>query len=70
MNEIGRILVFAGLAIAAVGALIWIGFGKGWLGSLPGDLHVERGNLRFSFPLVTCLLISLLLTLLLWWIRK
>lgn len=70
MTELGRWLVIIGLALAAVGALLWLGFGRGWLGQLPGDVRIERGPVRFYFPLVTCLLLSLLLTVLLWLFRK
>jgi len=70
MNDLGKVLVIVGLAIAAAGVLLWSGFGRGWLGRLPGDIHFTRGNSSFYFPLVTCLLLSLLLSFLLWLIRK
>ena len=65
----GKVLVVVGMVIAAVGALLWAGFGKGWLGRLPGDINYSKGNFSFHFPLVTCLIISLILTLLLWLFR-
>ncbi len=70
MNELGKLLVIVGLALAAIGALLWSGIGRGWVGRLPGDIHYTRGSLSFHFPLVTCLVLSLLLTLLLWLFRK
>jgi hypothetical protein len=70
LNEFGKILVIVGLLIAVIGAVIWSGVGKGWFGRLPGDLHYTRGNFSFYFPLVTCLLLSLIATLLLWLFRK
>ncbi|HXU76252.1 MAG TPA: DUF2905 domain-containing protein [Methylomirabilota bacterium] len=70
MNELGKFLVVAGILLALVGALLWSGIGKGWLGRLPGDIHYTRGNFSFHFPLVTCLLLSALLTFLLWVLRK
>jgi len=63
-------LVIAGLAIAAVGALLWSGFGRGWLGRLPGDINYSKDNYSFHFPIVTCLLISAVLTVLLWLLRR
>ena len=63
-------LVVVGLALAAVGVLMWSGVGKGWLGRLPGDIHYARGNFSFHFPLVTCLVLSALLTFLLWLFRR
>lgn len=70
MNDLGKFLVVAGLAVAAAGALLWSGFGRGWLGRLPGDIHYSRGHYSFYFPVVTCVLMSLFLTLLLWLFRK
>ena len=70
MNDLGKFLVVAGLAIAAVGLLLWSGIGKSWLGRLPGDIHYTRGNFSFSFPIVTCLILSAVLSLLLWLFRK
>ena len=70
MNEFGKSLFIVGLTIAAIGLLLWTGFGKGWLGRLPGDIHYAKGNFSFHFPLMTCLLVSAILTILLWLFRK
>lgn len=70
MKELGKWLFVFGAGIALLGLLLWSGSGKGWLGRLPGDLHVERGGFSFHFPIATCLLISLLLTFLLWLFRR
>jgi hypothetical protein len=51
--------------MAIIGAALWAGFGKGWLGRLPGDINIERGSSGFYFPIVTCILISIVLTILL-----
>jgi hypothetical protein len=56
--------------IAGIGLLLWSGLGKGWLGRLPGDIHIEREHFSFHFPIVTCLLLSVLLTILLWLFRR
>jgi len=70
MNDLGKFLMVVGLVIAVVGVLLWSGFGKGWLGRLPGDIHYTRDNFSFHFPLVTCLLVSVVLTLIFWLLRK
>jgi len=70
MNEFGKILFIVGLILAAFGLLLWSGLAKGWLGRLPGDIHYTRGNFSFYFPIVTCLILSLLLTLVLWIFRR
>jgi uncharacterized protein HemY len=63
----GRLLVIVGLAVAAVGAAMWLGLP---LGRLPGDFVVRRGAFTFSFPLTTCVLLSVVLTLLLALLRR
>lgn len=65
-------MVVVGLAIAGVGVLLWSGIGRDWLGRLPGDLHFTstKGSFSFHFPVVTCLALSALLTLILWFFRK
>jgi hypothetical protein len=70
MNDMGRFLVIAGLCIAAVGAILWSGVGRGWFGKLPGDIHYSRGNFTFYFPIVTCILLSVILTLVMRLFRK
>ena len=70
MNDVGKLLVIAGLVLAAVGALLWSGVGRGWLGRLPGDINYSKGNFSFHFPIVTCVLVSAVLTLLFWLLRK
>jgi hypothetical protein len=70
MNEMGKLLVLLGLLLVVVGVLLWSGVGRGWFGHLPGDIHYARGNFSFHFPLLTCLLLSVVLTLLLWLLRK
>ena len=70
MNDAGKILVIGGLLMAAVGALLWSGVGKGWLGRLPGDINYSKGDFNFHFPLMTCLIVSAALTVLLWLFRK
>ncbi|HVW21769.1 MAG TPA: DUF2905 domain-containing protein [Opitutaceae bacterium] len=66
MNPMGKSIFLLGLAIAAVGLLLWSGFGRGWIGRLPGDFRYAKGNVSFYFPLASCLLASLALSLLLW----
>jgi hypothetical protein len=70
MPEIGKGLVILGAVIVAVGLLFWSGFGRGWFGHLPGDVHYTKGNFSLHFPLVTCLLISIVLTVLAWLFRR
>jgi hypothetical protein len=63
MREIGRFLIVIGVVTAIVGVILWGGFAPKWLGRLPGDIRIERGNFGFYFPIVTCIVISIILTL-------
>jgi len=70
MSELGRALIVLGVVIAVVG-LVLVFFGRvPWIGRLPGDIHVQRGNWTFYFPLGTSILLSILLTLVLWLIGR
>jgi uncharacterized membrane protein required for colicin V production len=62
MPELGRLLVVGGIVAVVLGVLIWSGFGS-WIGRLPGDIRVERGNSGFYFPIVTCIILSVVLSL-------
>jgi hypothetical protein len=64
---VGKLLVVVGLLIALAGVLVMIGVP---LGRLPGDISYERGNTRFYFPLATSILASVVLTLLMWLLRR
>ena len=70
MNDLGKMLVVGGLLMAAAGVVLWSGAGRGWLGRLPGDINYSKGVFSFHFPVVTCLLVSGVLTLLMWLLRK
>jgi membrane protein implicated in regulation of membrane protease activity len=70
MPDIGRLMVVIGLLIAGVGVLLWSGIGRGWLGQLPGDVNYQRGHFSFHFPIVTCLIVSAVLTFLMWLFRR
>jgi hypothetical protein len=70
VNELGKVLVVVGVGVAIVGALLWSGFGRGWLGRLPGDIHYTKGNVSFFFPIMTSILLSLVLSAVLWLLRK
>lgn len=70
MQELGKALVVLGLVVAALGLVLWSGFGRSWLGRLPGDIHVSREGFSFHFPIVTCLVVSAVLSLLTWLLRR
>ncbi|WP_240635612.1 DUF2905 family protein [Hymenobacter rigui] len=65
-------LFLLGLGLMVLGALLWLGGGSllSWFGRLPGDVRVERPGFRLYVPWVSMLLVSLLLSLVLWLIRR
>ena len=65
MREMGKFLVVLGVVIVLLGLVLWGGLAPKWLGRLPGDIRIERGNSAFYFPIVTCIVISIVLSLLL-----
>jgi hypothetical protein len=66
MNDLGKMLLVMGLVVALVGVVLMLAGRVPWLGRLPGDIYVERGNWSFYFPLMTSIAVSMLLTLLFW----
>jgi Protein of unknown function (DUF2905) len=68
-SGLGRLLMLAGGLLFVVGLVLTLASRAG-LGKLPGDIVVERGNFTFYFPIVTSILLSLLLTGLLWLLRR
>lgn len=69
-HDLGKGLIVAGLLLVGVGLLFILGSKFHFLGRLPGDIRIERENFTFFFPLGTCLLISLLLSLIFWLFRR
>ncbi len=61
---LGKILLIAGLIIAAAGAVLMLAPKIPWLGRLPGDIHLRGKNWSFHFPIVTSIVISIILTIL------
>lgn len=70
MNDIGKALIGIGIALIVLGALFLLGGKLPWLGRLPGDIRIEREHFRFYFPVTTCLIISVVVTLLFRWLGK
>ncbi len=64
MASVGKALLVLGLVIAALGGIFWLFSGVPWVGRLPGDIYVRRGSFTFYFPIATCILISIVISLL------
>ncbi|MBU5638659.1 MULTISPECIES: DUF2905 domain-containing protein [Geomonas] len=70
MPSFGKSLIILGLIIAAIGALFTLAGRIPWLGRLPGDIYVKKENFTFYFPLATSIIISLVLSFILWLFRR
>jgi hypothetical protein len=70
MSDLARVLIIIGVILVIVGAVLLLAPKIPWLGRLPGDISFKRGNFSFYFPLGTCILISIILTLILYLFRR
>jgi len=70
MTNPGKLLIILGLTLVAAGLLLTFAGRIPLIGKLPGDLRIERENFTFYFPLGSCLLLSLLLSLIFWLFRR
>ena len=65
MRELGKFIAVIGVITTLVGLVMWTGFAPKWLGRLPGDIRIEREHSAFYFPIISCIVISIVLSLLL-----
>lgn len=64
MRDFGKLLVLLGGVTVLVGVILWGGLAPKWLGRLPGDIRIEREHSAFYFPIVTCIILSIVLSVL------
>ncbi|MFA5783182.1 MAG: DUF2905 domain-containing protein [Bacteroidales bacterium] len=71
MQNTGKIIVIIGIIVIIVGIVIWL-FGDkfNWFGNLPGDIKVKKENFSFYFPFVSMIILSIVISLIVWLIRK
>jgi hypothetical protein len=72
MEQLGKVLALLGLVLVALGGLLWF-LGRADFKGLPGDIRYESDSVRFYFPIVSCILLSLLVSVGLWlwqWISR
>ena len=70
LGSLGKILIILGVVLVAIGLVMILGDKIPWIGKLPGDIIIRRESFTFYFPIVTCIIISLILTLLFALFRK
>ncbi|HEX9931039.1 MAG TPA: DUF2905 domain-containing protein [Pyrinomonadaceae bacterium] len=68
-SQFGILIIAVGIVLVLVGILAYFG-GLAWFGNLPGDINIERGNTRIYIPLVSMLLVSILLSLISYAVRR
>lgn len=70
MGDLGKTLILIGLLLVFVGVIFSLGGRISWLGNLPGDITIQRERFTFYFPLATCLLISAIISLVVYFFRR
>lgn len=70
INPIGKLLILFGLIVVATGIIILLAGRVPWIGRLPGDIYIQRRNFTFYFPLTTSIIVSIILTLILWLLSR
>jgi hypothetical protein len=70
VTELGKMLILLGVVMVVVGGLLTFGGKIPWFGRLPGDIIISRDNFTFYFPLATSILVSILLSLLFFLLRR
>jgi hypothetical protein len=70
MAGFGKALIYLGIVLVVVGVIFLLGGKIPWLGHLPGDLTIEREGYTFYFPLTTCVLISVIISLVLYFFKR
>jgi magnesium-transporting ATPase (P-type) len=71
MPQLGKILIAIGIILVIMGLIIWLAGNKmHWIGNLPGDIRIEKENLRFYFPITTMIILSVIFTLIIWIYKK
>jgi len=66
----GKMLIVMGMGLVLIGIIMTVGPKIPWIGKLPGDISIQRENFSFYFPLTTCIIISIILTLLFYFFRR
>lgn len=70
LEDLGKVLIGFGLLIVILGVVMLVVGRVPWLGRLPGDIYIRRGDWTFYFPLATSLIVSVLLTLIFWVLNR
>lgn len=69
-HQLGKVLIYAGIFLLVLGVLFFFGDKIPFLGKLPGDIYIKRKNFTFYFPIVTSILLSLIISLIIYLLKK
>ncbi len=69
-EHLGKLLVTVGLVIVLLGLIFMVGGKTSWLGKLPGDITIQKKNVNFYFPLASCIIISLIISVIMWLLNR
>ena len=70
MGDLAKTLIYLGIILVVLGVVLALAGKLPWLGHLPGDIYIQRERFSFYFPLATCILISVIITLVLYFLRR
>jgi len=70
MAGLGKTLIYLGIVIVVAGVLVSVSDRLPWLGHLPGDIHIERERFSFHFPLTTCIVVSIVISLVAYLLKR
>jgi uncharacterized protein HemY len=70
MDGLGRILIYLGILLVVVGIIVSLMGKIPWLGHMPGDIAIQRDRFTFYFPITTCIVISIVVSLVIYFLRR
>jgi uncharacterized protein HemY len=70
MFGLGKTLIYIGVLLVVIGAVVMLAGKLPWLGHLPGDISIQRDRFSFYFPITTCIVISVIVSLVLYFFRR
>ncbi|MBF0503906.1 MAG: DUF2905 domain-containing protein [Candidatus Omnitrophica bacterium] len=70
MGELGKSIILIGVVLTVIGIVLSLADKIPYTGKLPGDIFIKKENFSFYFPLTTCILLSIILSIIMYWIER
>ena len=70
INSFGKVLIAAGIVLIIAGCVLLLGIKLPWLGRLPGDIYIQRKGVTFIFPVTTCILASIIISVIIFFLSR